>query len=102
VRKWEGKLSLSGESLLIILLVGLIAGWLAGKVVAGGGFGLIGDIAIGIIGSLLGSWLLPRLGFHIGASGIVSKIIVATIGAILLLFIISIITGGFQRRRRFW
>jgi len=101
VRKWEGKLSLSGESLLIILLVGLIAGWLAGKVVAGGGFGLIGDIAIGIVGSFFGSWLLPRLGFHIGA-GIVSKIIVATIGAILLLFIISIIRGGFPRRRRFW
>ena len=101
MRNWEGKLSLSGESLLIILLVGLIAGWLAGKVVAGGGFGLIGDLAIGIIGSLLGSWLLPRLGFHIGA-GIVSKIIVATIGAILLLFIISIIRGGFPRRRRFW
>lgn len=71
---------LSGESLLIILLVGLIAGWLAGKLVAGGGFGLIGDIAIGIVGGFIGSWLLPRLGIHVGA-GVVSKIIVATIGS---------------------
>jgi uncharacterized membrane protein YeaQ/YmgE (transglycosylase-associated protein family) len=93
-------LYLSGENLLVILLVGLIAGWLAG-IVAGGGFGLIGNIALGIVGSLLGSWLLPRLGVHIGA-GIVSKIIVATMGAIILLFIISIITGGFPRRRRYW
>ena len=91
---------LSGENLLIILLVGLIAGWLA-AIVADGGFGLIGNIALGIVGGLLGSWLFPRLGVHIGA-GIVSKIIVATIGAILILFIFSMITGGFPRRRRFW
>jgi uncharacterized membrane protein YeaQ/YmgE (transglycosylase-associated protein family) len=89
----------SGESLLIILLVGLIAGWLAGKFVAGGGFGLIGDIALGIVGSLIGSWLLPRLGIHVGA-GVISKIIVATIGAALLLLIIGLLKGGFPRRRR--
>jgi uncharacterized membrane protein YeaQ/YmgE (transglycosylase-associated protein family) len=94
-------LYLSGESLLIILLVGLIAGWLAGKLVAGGGFGLIGDIAIGIVGSFIGSWLLPRLGIHVGA-GVVSKIIVATIGAALLLFLIGVIRGGFPQRRRYW
>lgn len=92
---------LSGESLLIILLVGLIAGWLAGKLVAGGGFGLIGDIAIGIVGSLIGSWLLPRLGIHVGA-GVVSKIIAATIGAALLLFLIRVIKSGFPQRRRYW
>ena len=66
--------------LLVILLVGLIAGWLAGEIVAGGGFGLIGDIAIGIVGAFIGSWLLPHLGIHIGG-GIVNMIIVATIGA---------------------
>ena len=48
---------MSGESLLVILLVGLIAGWLAGKVVAGGGFGIVADIAIGIVGALIGSAL---------------------------------------------
>src|SRR5262249_26464987 len=73
------QMHLSGESLLVILFVGLIAGWLSGKIVDGAGFGLIGDIAIGIVGALIGSWLMPRLGLHL-ASGIVSAIIVATIG----------------------
>jgi uncharacterized membrane protein YeaQ/YmgE (transglycosylase-associated protein family) len=86
--------------LLIILLVGLVAGWLAGKIVTGGGFGIIADIAIGIVGSLIGTWLVPKLGIHI-ASGIVTKIIVATIGAILLLLVVGLLRGGFPRRR-FW
>ena len=89
---------ISGESLLIILLAGLIAGWPAGKIVVGGGFGLIGDIAVGIVGALIGTWLLPRLGIHIG-SGFVSTIIVATIGAVLLLLIIGLLSGGLPRRR---
>ena len=55
---------LSIESLLIILLVGLVAGWLAGQIVQGTGFGVIGDIVIGIIGAYMGSWLLPQFGFH--------------------------------------
>ena len=92
---------ISGESLLVILLVGLVAGWLAGRIVEGGGFGLIGDIAIGIVGALIGSWLMPRLGIHI-ASGIISSIIVATIGAVLLLVIVRLATGAYPRRRRFW
>ena len=92
---------ISGESLLVILLVGLIAGWLAAKIVAGGGFGLIADMAIGIVGALIGSWLMPRLGIHIG-SGIVSSIIVATIGAILLLVILRLISGAYPRRRWRW
>ncbi|HZT25269.1 MAG TPA: GlsB/YeaQ/YmgE family stress response membrane protein [Pseudolabrys sp.] len=91
---------ISGESLLIILLVGLIAGWLAGQLVAGGGFGLIGDAAIGIVGALIGSWLLPRLGVHVG-TGFISAIIVATIGAVILLLIVGLISGRFPRRR-FW
>ena len=75
---------LSGESIIIILLVGLIAGWLAGKIVQGTGYGLLGDIVIGIIGAFIASWLFPRLGIALGA-GIVREIIDATIGAILLL-----------------
>jgi len=89
---------ISGESLLVILLVGLVAGWLAGLIVEGGGFGLIGDIAIGIVGALIGSWLMPRLGIHI-ASGIVSAIIVATLGAVLLLVIVRLASGAYPRRR---
>src|SRR5258707_1520442 len=59
----ERSMNLSGESVVVILLVGLVAGWLAGKIVTGWGFG---DIAIGIVGALVGSWLFPRLGVHIG------------------------------------
>jgi uncharacterized membrane protein YeaQ/YmgE (transglycosylase-associated protein family) len=88
---------MSGESLLIILLVGAIAGWLAGLIVRGYGFGLIPDICVGIIGALIGSWLLPRVGVHLGA-GLIDQIIVATIGAVVLL----IILGLFHRRRGWW
>jgi uncharacterized membrane protein YeaQ/YmgE (transglycosylase-associated protein family) len=52
---------LSNQSLIIIILVGVIAGWIAGQVVAGGGFGLIGDLLLGIVGAFIGDWLLPRL-----------------------------------------
>jgi uncharacterized membrane protein YeaQ/YmgE (transglycosylase-associated protein family) len=83
---------LSGESLLVILLVGIVAGWLAGQIVRGAGFGLIGDLLVGIIGAFIGSWLLPQLGIHLGA-GIVRAIINATIGAIVLLLIIRLISG---------
>jgi uncharacterized membrane protein YeaQ/YmgE (transglycosylase-associated protein family) len=80
------------SGLLVILLAGLIAGWLAGKIVAGGDLGLIGDVAVGIVGALIGTWLLPGLGIHIG-SGFVSTIVVATIGAVLLLLIIGLVSG---------
>jgi uncharacterized membrane protein YeaQ/YmgE (transglycosylase-associated protein family) len=83
---------MSAQELLIILLVGAIAGWLAGMIVQGTGFGLIADICIGIVGALIGSWLLPALNIHIG-SGIVAAIIVATIGALVLLAILRLIYG---------
>jgi uncharacterized membrane protein YeaQ/YmgE (transglycosylase-associated protein family) len=74
------------------LVVGFIAGWLAGKVVRGDGFGLVGDAAIGIVGALIGDWLLHRLGVHF-SSGIVGLVINATIGAIVLL-LASRVMGG--------
>ena len=84
---------LSNESIVIILLVGLVAGWLAGKIVRGTGFGLIGDMAIGVVGALIASWLLPQL--HIGLGvGIVRQIIDATIGAVLLLLVVRLVRGG--------
>jgi uncharacterized membrane protein YeaQ/YmgE (transglycosylase-associated protein family) len=82
-----------GEGLLVTLFVGLVAGWLAGKVVRGTGFGIIGDIIVGIAGAFIAGWLFPRLGFHIGA-GIVSDIIYSAIGAILLLLIVRLIRSG--------
>ena len=85
---------ISGESLIVILFVGLVAGWLAGKIVRGAGFGIIGDIVIGIIGAFIASWLFPRLGIHIGG-GLVRDIIFSAIGAIILLLIGRLIrTGG--------
>jgi len=92
---------LSNESIIVILVVGLIAGWLAGKIVRGAGFGLIGDIAIGIIGAFIGDWLLPRLGIHLW-SGTISLIINATVGAIILLLIIRLVAGGGRFGRRWW
>lgn len=92
------RMYISAQGLLVILLVGLVAGWLAGKIVAGGGFGIIGDIAVGIVGALIGSWLMPHLGIHMG-SGIVSSIIVATIGSVLLLVVVGLLSGAYPRRR---
>ena len=86
-------MNLSNESLLIIILVGIIAGWLAGKIVDGGGFGLIGDLIVGVVGALIGDWLLPQLHIHLGV-GIVSLILNATIGAIVLLAILRVIFGS--------
>src|SRR6476660_8623963 len=77
------QMHMSSESLLVILFVGLVAGWLAGQIVQGTGFGLIGDLIIGILGAFFGSWLLPQLGVHLG-TGLISAI-VPTIGAVLLL-----------------
>ena len=84
---------MSGESLLFILVVGLIAGWLAGQIVQGTGFGLVGDLVIGIVGAFIGSLLLPRLGIYLG-SGLVAAIVNATIGALILLLIIRLVRGG--------
>jgi uncharacterized membrane protein YeaQ/YmgE (transglycosylase-associated protein family) len=84
---------MTAETLLVILLIGAIAGWLAGQIVQGTGFGLIADIALGIVGAFIGTWLLPQLGVRIG-TGIVAAIIAATIGAVLLLVILGFFGRG--------
>jgi uncharacterized membrane protein YeaQ/YmgE (transglycosylase-associated protein family) len=76
---------------IVYLIVGAIAGWLAGVVVKGGGFGLIGDIIVGIVGGLLAGWLCAHvLNFSIGG-GIIGQIITSAIGAIILLLIIRLV-----------
>src|SRR3977135_3665689 len=87
-------MQISNEGLLVILFVGLIAGWLAGKIVRGTGFGILGDILVGIAGALIASWLFPKLGIHLG-TGLVSEIIYSAIGAVILLLIVRLLrTGG--------
>jgi uncharacterized membrane protein YeaQ/YmgE (transglycosylase-associated protein family) len=83
---------MQSESLIVILAVGLIAGWLAGQIVRGTGYGLINDLVIGVIGAFIGGWLLPRLDINLGG-GIIAAIIDATIGAILLLVILRFVRG---------
>ena len=78
------------ETILRWLLVGAIAGWLAGLVVKGGGYGLFGDIAVGIVGAFIGGWLLPRLGINLG-SGLVPVVASATVGAVVLLLILRLV-----------
>ena len=86
---------MSTENLLVIL---------AGQVVRGFGFGIIGDFIVGILGAFIGNWLLPQFGIHVG-TGLISAIVNATIGAILLLLVVGLIRGaggGGNRWRRRW
>ena len=79
------------NSLIVILIIGLIAGWLAGQIMKGGGFGLIGDIVVGVIGAFIGGWLWVTLGFRASDRGGLSAIVSATVGACILLFIVRLI-----------
>jgi len=81
---------MSLESLLIWLLIGAIAGWLAGLIVKGYGFGLLGNIVVGIIGSFIGGWLFGQFGLFAG-SGILGSIIGATVGAVILLLLLRLV-----------
>ena len=76
--------------IIIFLLVGAIAGWLAGQIVRGFGFGLIGNIVVGIVGAVIAGWLFPRLGIGLPA-GLIGQILSAAIGAVILLVIIGLV-----------
>ncbi|MEC5385164.1 GlsB/YeaQ/YmgE family stress response membrane protein [Uliginosibacterium sp. H3] len=71
------------------ILIGLVAGWLAGKIVKGGGFGVVGDIVIGVLGALLGGFLFSLLG--LASTGLIGSIVTATVGAIVLIFLLRAI-----------
>jgi uncharacterized membrane protein YeaQ/YmgE (transglycosylase-associated protein family) len=78
------------HGILVWVIIGAIAGWLAGNLVKGGGFGLIGDIVVGIIGAFIGGWLAGHLGISIGG-GLIASIIAATVGAAVLILILRLI-----------
>jgi uncharacterized membrane protein YeaQ/YmgE (transglycosylase-associated protein family) len=82
---------LETNSLIVILIVGLIAGWLAGKIMKGSGFGIIGDIIVGVIGAFIGAWLWGVLHLPVIANFWISAIVTATVGAVVLLFILRLI-----------
>ncbi len=84
---------ISGQSIIVILFVGLVAGWLAGKIVRGTGFGIIGDILIGIAGAFVSTLIFPRLGLHLGG-GLASEIIYSAIGAVILLLVVRLVRSG--------
>lgn len=76
-------------SILWFLLIGIAAGWLAGQIMKGGGFGLVGDLIVGVIGALLGGFLFGLLG--LSAYGMLGQLVTATVGAIVLLFVLRLI-----------
>ena len=78
------------ESLIIFLIIGAVAGWLAGIIVKGYGFGLLGNIVIGVIGSFIGGWLFDRFGL-IHGGGILGTLIGATAGAVILLLLLRLV-----------
>ena len=79
-------LGFEGQTLLYIIIVGIIAGFLAGKIMKGSGFGLLGDLVVGVIGAIFGGFVLGLIGLH--GSGYIGEIIIAVIGACLLLWIV--------------
>ena len=81
---------MSLTNLIWFLLIGLIAGWLAGRVMRGGGFGVVGDMIVGIVGALLGGWLFGVLGIHTGG-GLIGAIITAFVGAVVFIALLRVI-----------
>ena len=79
------------------IIVGLIAGWLTGKIMSGGGYGPLMDIVIGILGALAGGFIMSHLGFA-GAGGLFYTIIVAVIGAVILTLLLRLVTRGRVRQ----
>ena len=89
--------------MIVILIVGLVAGWLASVLVRGAGLGLIGDLLVGLVGALIGSWLLPKLHIELG-SGLLAEILAATIGAAILLVVLRLLGDrprGWRLGRRY-
>ncbi|HSC76067.1 MAG TPA: GlsB/YeaQ/YmgE family stress response membrane protein [Pseudomonadales bacterium] len=72
------------------IVVGLVAGWLAGLLMKGGGFGVVGDIVVGVLGALIGGFLFSSLGASAGG-GLIGSIVVATVGAVILIFVLRLI-----------
>ncbi len=89
---------MDGQSIIVILILGALAGWLAGMVFQGGGLGLLGNIVVGIIGGFIGYWLLPKLGMNINTgTSWINYVLTAAIGAIVLLAVVNLLFGRNRR-----
>jgi uncharacterized membrane protein YeaQ/YmgE (transglycosylase-associated protein family) len=84
---------MAGQGIILSLLIGAIAGWLAGQLVKGYGFGLIGNIAVGIVGAFLASWILPAIGLWTDG-GFFPAILTSTIGAVILLVLVRLVKSA--------
>jgi uncharacterized membrane protein YeaQ/YmgE (transglycosylase-associated protein family) len=84
---------MDSHSIIAWIVIGAVAGWLAGVLVKGGGFGLLGDIVVGIIGAFIGGWLAGVLHIHVGG-GWISTIITAAVGAAILLLVLRLVRRG--------
>jgi uncharacterized membrane protein YeaQ/YmgE (transglycosylase-associated protein family) len=83
---------MSNENLILFLVIGIVAGYLAGKIMKGKGFGLLGDLIVGVIGSFIGVWVFGLLGIWTG--GILGLLIAAIVGALLLLYVVRLVKKG--------
>jgi len=77
------------NNLLTVIVVGILAGWLAGKIQKGKGFGLIGNLVVGVLGSVFGSWLFWQLGFV--SYGFIGNLVVAVVGALVILYLVGLL-----------
>src|SRR5262249_47288958 len=91
IPRGEAIVMLGTNSLIVVLVVGLVAGWLAGKIVQGSGLGIIGDIIVGVIGAFVGRWLFEQFHVRIGWNFWVDGILTATVGAVVLLVVVRLI-----------
>lgn len=89
--------ALEPGGLLAWLIVGLVAGFLASMVMRGGGYGILGDIIVGVVGAFIGGFLASLLGFG-GTAGLLGSIVIAFIGACVLIAILRAVSGGYRRR----
>lgn len=83
-----------GHNIIGWIVIGLVAGWLTGKIMKGDGYGAIVDMVVGLIGALIGGFLFEKLGFGgVNEHGLIISIVIATIGAIILTFLLRLVTG---------
>lgn len=80
---------MQGTNLIWFLVIGLAAGWLAGKIMRGAGYGLIGDLVVGVVGAFLGAWIFGLL--HIAAGGLIGLLVTAFVGAIVLIWLLRLL-----------